>query len=94
LIRTIQEFERPGPRDRSQVFDQIFAAHPDAVVGDRESPRQAVRLEMDLEFMLRFQLWIRERFEANPVEGVRGVRDQLPKENLLIRVEGVNHQVE
>jgi hypothetical protein len=40
------------------------------------------------------QRGVRERFEPQLVGGVRAVRDQLPEENLLVAVQGVDHQRE
>ena len=39
------------------------------------------------------ELGLRQGAEAKLVERVRSVRDELAKENLLVAVEGVDHQV-
>src|SRR5262249_14537543 len=40
------------------------------------------------------QSWLGERLEAQPVDGVGGVGDQLAQEDLLVAVQRVDHQVQ
>jgi hypothetical protein len=56
--------------------------------------RGRVELERDLELAGGHELRVRERLEADLVEGVGGVRDQLAQEDVLMRVERVDHQVQ
>ena len=55
------------------------------------------RVVADADLQLRVVLEQRavgDRFEAQLVAGVRRVRDQLAQEDLLVAVQGVDHQVE
>ncbi|MCH7756550.1 hypothetical protein IIC45_00455, partial [Patescibacteria group bacterium] len=49
LVRPVQEFQRAGSRDRSEMLDEIFTRHADSIVGDRESSRYAIGFEIDRE---------------------------------------------
>jgi hypothetical protein len=60
-----------------------------------ERPCRQVRLEPDLLFVIGGnQFWIRQGFKAQSVQRIRRIGDQLPQKNLLLRVEGVNHQIQ
>ena len=81
--------------DRADVGDHLLAAHADAVVGDGEGACLAVRLDADLQRLVAGQqLGAGQRLEAEPVEGVGRVRDQLAEKDLFVRVQRMDHQVE
>ncbi len=95
LLEPRQHLARAGLGDGAQVLDHLVAAHPDAVVGDRERARRRVRLEPDLEDLAAgLEVGGGERLEAQAVERVRGVGDQLAQEDLLVGVERVDDDVE
>ena len=84
---------RPG--DRPQRVDHLVMAHADAVVLDRQllpfridgygNPRPGV---------VRQQCGIADRFIAQPLAGVRRIRNQLPQEHVLIGINRVHHHLE
>ena len=89
--------ELPGPRlgDGPDVLDDLLAAHADAVVGHGDRPGVFVEADPDPQRPLGLgQLGLREQLEPEPVDGVRGVRDQLAEEDLLVAVQGMHHQVQ
>ena len=54
-----------------------------------------VRHEEDLERIVPLeQIAVREALEMRLVDGVGSIRDELPQENLVIRINAVNHQIE
>ena len=74
--------------DGSQILDQLLAIHPDPVVGDAEPPRGLVHGQADSELrIVGDELGVGDRLIPQAVAGVRGVRDQLAQEYLLVRVE-------
>ncbi len=82
-------------RDRAEVLDQLLAAHADAAVVDAERARLPIELDPDARLGLaRGELGPGQRLEAALVERVAGVRDELAQEDLLVAVEGVDHQAQ
>src|SRR5690606_30976352 len=83
----LDEALRAGMGDRAELLDDLVARHADAVVRDRNGLRALVDRDDDLEVRgLRRELLTRQRLEAQFVVRVRGVRDQLAKENLAVAV--------
>ena len=81
--------------DRADVVDQLLAAHADAVVMDAEGARRRIGVEADHQLLVGADpRRLGQRLETQPVEGVGGVGDQLAEEDLLVGVEGVDHQAE
>ena len=90
-----EELGGAGLGDGAQVGDELVAAHADAVVRHRDGLRVGVERHANLEvWVVCDQLGVRERVEAEPVDGVRGVRDELTQEDLPVGVQGVDHQVQ
>ena len=95
LLEALDQLLAAGAGDRADVVDHLLAAHADAVVGDRQGAGPGVGLDADLERVLpHLGTVLAQGLEAQAVEGVGGVRDQLPKEDLLVGVKGMDHQVE
>jgi hypothetical protein len=89
-----QELARARARDGAEVQGDLRRAHADAVVVDGERARVRVDLERDREVVDRRHLRAAQRLEADLVEGVGRVRDQLAEEDVLVRVEGMDHEVQ
>jgi hypothetical protein len=67
------------------VLDDFLAAHADAVVGHGDRPGVFVEADPDPQRAFGLgQLGLREELEPEPVDGVRGVRDQLAEEDLSL----------
>ena len=91
----LEEVPGAGLGDGADVLDDLGAAHADAVVGDGDRARGRVEGDLDLQrALVLVKLGPGEDLEAQPVDGVGGVRDQLAEEDLLVAVERVDHQVE
>ena len=85
----------PGGGDDAQVVFQVLLVHADAVVADGEKPVLRVRGQMDLEVLaVQAHAIVRQGQIAQLVAGVAGVGDQLPEKDLLVGVNGVDHQVQ
>ena len=90
----LDELPRTRAGDRPDVLDQFLPGHPDAVVVHGQRARIRIDLEGDLRLARRRQLRAAQRLEPHLVDGIRGVRDQLAQENILVRVQGVDHEVQ
>ena len=91
----VEELLGAGLGDGAEIGDHFVAAHADAVVGDRD--RAGVLVEVDDDAEVRVvgdQRFVGERLEAQPVDGVGGVRDELAQEDVPVGVQGVDHQLE
>ena len=79
LLQRLEEAPRARARDRAQVVDQLLAAHADPVVRYGQRARLRVGVQYDAERLpLGQELGGRQRLEAQLVQRVAGVRDQLP----------------
>ena len=73
----------------------LLGGHADAVVGDRERSVFLVAFDADEEISaLHADILIGQRAEAELVDSVRGVGDQLAQKDLLMRVDGIDHQLQ
>ncbi len=78
--------------DRAQVFLQFFLRHADAVVADGQ---RAVRfIEFDPDPEVSGFLVVLQRPVIVLVNGIRSIGDQLPQEDLLVCVNGIDHQIQ
>lgn len=79
-----------GLRDRTEVVDHVGLGHADTGIADREDLVLLVRDELDDEVLARVKDGgIGEGGIADFVEGIGGIGDDLTKEDLLVRVEGI-----
>ena len=91
----LHEAPGPGTRDGPDVLHHLVARHPDSVVGDGQGALLAVEADRDPEVAFSFiQGIVGEGGEAQPVGRIGGVGDQLAEEDLLVAVEGPDHEVE
>mmetsp|Transcript_858 Transcript_858/g.2667 ORF Transcript_858/g.2667 Transcript_858/m.2667 type:complete len:639 (-) Transcript_858:40-1956(-) len=92
----LDEGRRARLRDGAEVLNEILARHPDAAVNDREGLRLFVGDNLHLKLgrlALAEHALLRQRHEADLVERVRGVGNELAKEDLLLGVERVDDDV-
>ena len=90
----LEELARARARDGPDVLHHLLARHADAVIPHAERARGSIRLEANLQLTGGRQLWTGDGLEAHFVEGVRGVGDQLPQEDVLMGVKGMDHEVQ
>ena len=95
LAEAVLELQRAAARDDAEVAVKLLLRHADAVIRHRDRARVLIRGDADLEIAARHaHVFIRERLVAELVDRVRGVRDDLAQEDLLVRVDRVDHHVE
>ena len=91
----LEEFARTRLGDGADLLDHLLARHADAVVGHSDGARRRIMRDADPRLVIVFEeRGVGERLEAQFVGGIRRVRHQLAQEDLLVAVQGVNHQVE
>ena len=89
------EAEAAAVGNDAQIVLQIVLVHADAVVADGEGTVVLVDGQRDLEIVTAHpHLVIGQAEIAQLVNGVRGVGDDLPQENLLMGIDGVDHQIQ
>ena len=81
--------------DSAEMFDRFVAAQADAIVGNGDGARFLVEGHADLQIgIVTIERPVVQRLEAQLVAGVGRVGNELAQENLLVAVQGVNHQVQ
>ncbi len=91
----LHELGSTGLGDGTQMGQHIITAHADGVVFDGQGI--GVLVEADTDFQLRIvfqQLGLGQCLKTQLVGGIRCVGYQLAQENLLVGIQGVNHQVQ
>ena len=84
-----------GGGDDAQVVLQVLLVHADAVVRHGDGPGVLVHAQFDLEVLPgQLHAVVRQGLVAQLVAGVAGVGDDLPEKDLLMGVNGVDHQVQ
>ena len=84
-----------GAGDRAQVRDQILLIHADAGVGDGQCLVLLVELQIDARIKGKALVsLIDERQVAELVQRIGGVGDELPEEDLRMRIERVDDQLQ
>ena len=95
LGQLLLELEGAAAGDGAQVLLQLLLRHADAVVGDGQGAGELVGGEGDLEVgAVQPHLVVGEGLVGQLVHRVAGVGDQLPQENLLVGVDGIDHQIQ
>ncbi len=95
LGQLLEEGPRAGPRHRAEVAHEVLFRHADAGVFDRQRLRVAVGADADDERGVALvEVGLGQRSEAELVERVGRVRDELAQEDVFVAVERVDHQVQ
>lgn len=76
--------------DGAEVVDHVGLGHADTGVADGERLALLVGRDADVKLLLRLERsGVSQRLVADLVQRIRAVRDDLAKEDLLVRVESV-----
>ena len=88
------ELQTAGMRDGTEVLLQLFLRHANAVVAHRDRALFGVDRHADLEVLARNRaVAFLQGPQVDLVERVGRVRDELAQEYLLVRVNGIDHEV-
>ena len=90
----VEKGARAGIGDGAERADQIVVRHADAIVGDRQRLRVLVERDGDERRAVGGERRIGERLVAQLFAGVGGVGDQLAQENVALRIDGMDHQIQ
>ena len=94
LLRLLLELERAALGDGAQVVFHLLLGHADAIVGHGEGAGFLVRHDNDLEVVaVQAHLVVGEGTVGQLVDGVAGVGDDLPQEDLFMGIDRIDHQV-
>ena len=95
LGQLLLELEGAAAGDGAQVLLQPLLRHADAIVGDGQGAGNLVGGEGNFEVgAVQPHLIVGEGLVGQLVHRVAGVGDQLPQEDLLVGVDGVDHQIQ
>ncbi|MND71799.1 hypothetical protein D3C80_633330 [compost metagenome] len=84
-----------GLGNGTQVGDHILAAHTDTVVFEGDGIGVLVEADANFQLGAAFeQLRLGQGFETQLVDRVGGVGNQFTKEDFLVRVQGMDHEVQ
>ena len=84
-----------GVRDGAQVALQLVRRHADAVIGDGQRTRVLIERETNGQVALaHLDARVLEALEVELVHRVRSVGDQLAQKDLLVGVDGIDHEVQ
>ena len=88
------ELKRTAVGDGAQMLLQLLLGHTDTVIGNGESACVLINGDGNAEIrLIHAHAVIRQRAEVQLVNGITGVGNQFPQENLLVCVNRVNHHV-
>ena len=91
----LEELPRAGLGDGADMLDDFLAAHADAIVAHGDGARVLVHVDEHVQIGVALvQAVVGGGREAQLVGGVRGVGNQLAQEDFLVRIQGVDHQVQ
>ena len=92
--KLLEEFGGTGTGNGAQVLDDVVTGHADAVVGQGNGIRLFVKIQTNLQLRIAFiQAVILQSGETKFIFSIGSVRNQLTKEDFLIGIQRVNHQV-
>ncbi len=89
------ECQRTGACDGTEVLFELLLGHADAVIRDGDGSCVLIQIDTDREVVLAHAYGIvRQGTEVQLVDRIRCIGDQLTQEDLLMRVDRVDHHVE
>ena len=97
LVLSVLLFELLGARmgDCAEVLVEIFLGHADTVIGDHDGAGILIEGKTDGKgALVHLHIRVREALEAQLVDSIRCIRDELAEEDLLVRIDGIDHEIE
>ena len=96
LLVFLQLFEktfRAGIGNRTDIVLDFLGGHADAIVGNCQQPGLCIYRNFDLPLRIILEdALVFQRFKTRPVNRIRGIRQQFPQKNLLVRIQRMNYQ--
>ena len=91
----VLELLAAGMRDGAEVLLQLFGGHADAVVGHGDRAGVLVERHVNFQVVLaELDAVVGQAAEIQLVDRVGRVADELAEEDLAVRVDGVDHEVQ
>ena len=95
LLHGLLEAQGAGLGNGAQVLFHLFPGHTDAVIGDGQGPVLRVPGDGNGELIpVDAHLVIGEGGVGQLVDGIGGIGDDFPEEDLPVGIDGVDHQVQ
>ena len=95
LFHSLLEAQGAGLGDGAQVLFHVLSGHADAVVGNGQDPVFCIRGNGDGKLIpIQAHLVIGQGSISQLVNGIRGVGDNFPKEDLPMGINRVDHQIQ
>ena len=91
----MHEFARPGLGDRTQVLDDLVAGHADAGILNGEQAILLIRRNVHPQLHPGVQyLVVGQHLEADAVERIGSVREQLAQEDFPVFIQGMDQYIQ
>ena len=95
LAQLLTQLGGTGFGQGADQIDNLGAGHPDAVVANREGAGVLVHFDLNVQIRgVDVEVLVPEGLDPQLVQGIGGVRDQLPQKRILIGVDRMDHQVQ
>ena len=95
VLRRFDELARPRLGNGPQVFDDLIMRHADARILDRQQAVFLIYRDLDLQLGIRvYHIPVGDHLEAQAIQRIGGVREQLAQEHLPILIQGMDEYVE
>ena len=94
LLELFHECLGAGFSDGADVFDNFLTAHADTIIANGQRMIFLIRFEENFVAVIPFEdITIGQAGKMHLINRIGCVRNKFPQENLVIRVNGVNHEV-
>ena len=95
FFQLFQEGLGTGFGNRTEILNQVVTVHAQTIIGNSQSMGVCIRCDMDFKTRIAFeQIAVRQRFIVQFIDRIRGIGNQFPQENFMIRINGMDHQVQ
>jgi len=95
FFQFFQEGLGAGLGDSTEVFHQILFIHAQAVIGDRQRVSIGIRRQMDFKGRIAFEeVAISQGLVMQLVDGIGCIGNQFAKEDFVVRINRMDHQVQ
>ena len=90
----LHEFGGAGLGDGADIGNHFFFVHADTVITNNDGVCLGIEFNFNLQLIIIIvQTVIGQGFKAQLIAGIGSIGNQFSKENLLVRIERVDHQM-